>query len=217
MDYAWHYDRLVSRARGRVLHCYTERHHVVPKSMGGSNSADNIVRLTPEEHYVAHQLLVKMYPGDWRILWAASNMTGTTGKTPRQNKLYGWLRRRLAASSRKRFAGKPLSEDHKQKLRLAKLGTKQSAETIAKRAAAISKAKKGMVFSDKRRKALSEAKLGKKRGPHSPEHRAKISESCRVTQLARDKAVYRTAAYRELQSRKAREVWALRRSETLQP
>lgn len=42
---------------------YTEKHHIIPKSLGGSNDADNIVVLTGREHYVAHRLLCKMTEG----------------------------------------------------------------------------------------------------------------------------------------------------------
>lgn len=58
-----HYDRLIERARIRKLEGYVEKHHILPKCIGGSNDKTNIVSLTPEEHYVAHQLLVKIYPG----------------------------------------------------------------------------------------------------------------------------------------------------------
>src|SRR5580704_18811987 len=103
MNYATHYKRLIDRARIRVLDTYTERHHVVPRCMGGGNDRDNIVRLTPEEHYVAHQLLVKLYPGNTALIAAACLMTGKpsplTGRTG-GNKLHGWLRRRYAEAKK---------------------------------------------------------------------------------------------------------------------
>ena len=36
---------------------YYENHHILPKSMGGSNLKENLVLLTPKEHYVCHRLL----------------------------------------------------------------------------------------------------------------------------------------------------------------
>ena len=39
MNYFDHYDRLIARARTRVLEGYRERHHVLPRCMGGSNEA----------------------------------------------------------------------------------------------------------------------------------------------------------------------------------
>lgn len=49
-------------ARGRPSG-YSEKHHIVPKALGGGNDAANIVRLTFREHFVAHWLLTKFTKG----------------------------------------------------------------------------------------------------------------------------------------------------------
>ena len=92
MDYKKHYNTLIVRAGKRCLEEYTENHHIIPKCIGGSNDQSNLVRLTPEEHYVAHQLLVKMYPNNPGLVRAAAMMN--VKRT--NNKLYGWIRRRLS-------------------------------------------------------------------------------------------------------------------------
>ena len=38
---------------------YYERHHIIPKSLGGDNSEDNLIRLTARQHFIAHVLLIK--------------------------------------------------------------------------------------------------------------------------------------------------------------
>ena len=93
MNYELHYSRLIEKAKGRSIEGYTERHHIIPRCLGGSDDADNLVRLTPEEHYVAHQLLVKMHPTNHKLINAAAMMIP---KRP-SNKLYGWLRRKLSS------------------------------------------------------------------------------------------------------------------------
>lgn len=40
---------------------YTERHHIVPKSLGGEDNEQNLVRLTAREHFIAHWMLWKAY------------------------------------------------------------------------------------------------------------------------------------------------------------
>jgi len=62
MDYKWHYDRLMETRKERILVSseYYERHHIIPKSMGGNDKNDNLIYLTPREHFIAHWLL-------WRI------------------------------------------------------------------------------------------------------------------------------------------------------
>ena len=63
MNYASIYDRIISVAKVRTLlsDVYIEKHHIVPRSIGGPDSTENIVRLTAKEHYVCHKLLTKMY------------------------------------------------------------------------------------------------------------------------------------------------------------
>jgi hypothetical protein len=90
MNYQKIYDQLIDRARIRLLECYTESHHIVPRCIGGNDTNDNLVNLTPEEHYLAHQLLVKIYPSHHGLAQAAAMMANTRPT----NKLYGWLRRR---------------------------------------------------------------------------------------------------------------------------
>jgi len=65
--YTRHYYLLVNRAKNRqVDNISYQKHHIVPKSLGGNNSKDNLVKLTLREHYVAHLLLTKMTVGEAR-------------------------------------------------------------------------------------------------------------------------------------------------------
>ena len=53
----------MSNASGRAESAgeYYETHHVLPRSMGGSDDASNLVRLTGREHYIAHWLLFRIH------------------------------------------------------------------------------------------------------------------------------------------------------------
>lgn len=55
---------------------YCETHHILPKSLGGSDEKSNLVNLTAREHYLAHALLTKMTVGkDHRsMMWALHRM-----------------------------------------------------------------------------------------------------------------------------------------------
>lgn len=92
MNYHKIYESLIKRGRSRNLECYTESHHIVPRCMGGSDDKENLVNLTPEEHYLAHQLLVKMYPNNHALIKAASMMIPNRPS----NKMYGWLKRKFS-------------------------------------------------------------------------------------------------------------------------
>ena len=52
-----------SQNREKTKGKFYERHHIWPKSMGGKNNKENLVWLTPKEHYVVHHLLTKMCEG----------------------------------------------------------------------------------------------------------------------------------------------------------
>lgn len=124
MDYKWHHDLLVDRARRRVITGYSERHHIIPRCLGGSNAAENIVRLLPEEHYLVHQLLVKMHPHHAGLVSAALMMSGESSPfCHRNNKAYGWLRRRYSVM----VTGRVKSPEHIAKLAAANKGKKRSA------------------------------------------------------------------------------------------
>lgn len=77
--------------------------------MGGSNDSSNLVKLTPEEHYIAHQLLVKIYNSP-KLVYAAMMMLPTNkfhhNGSGRNNKLYGWLRKKFVNLCKQRTGEK---------------------------------------------------------------------------------------------------------------
>jgi hypothetical protein len=119
MNYKKHYDNLMERARHRLLEGYGEWHHVIPRCMGGKDGEQ--VHLTPEEHYVAHQLLVKMYRNNPKLIYAALMM----GSTRANNKAYGWLRRVGKRDWR-------MADWHRKAISKANLGRSKPAEHRAK-------------------------------------------------------------------------------------
>jgi hypothetical protein len=64
--YTTWYNKLIDGRRNRKLdsNIYYEKHHILPRCLGGTNSKTNLIYLTPKEHFIAHLLLVKMYNGD---------------------------------------------------------------------------------------------------------------------------------------------------------
>ena len=47
--------------RKDIATLYTEIHHIIPSSLGGSNDVSNLVALLPEEHLFAHKLRYKAF------------------------------------------------------------------------------------------------------------------------------------------------------------
>lgn len=79
MNYKNIYNNLITKAKERVsLNEYYEFHHIIPKSIGGDNSNENLVKLTLKEHYFAHELLCEIYPDSKELSYALWIMTITT-------------------------------------------------------------------------------------------------------------------------------------------
>lgn len=76
---------------------YFERHHILPRCLGGGDEPDNLIRLTPEDHFFAHLLLAKIHGGE---LWApVAFMVGGSRKDYKpthSRKKYGWVCRALS-------------------------------------------------------------------------------------------------------------------------
>lgn len=70
--YTKYYFNIISQASSQKVNRstsyeYFETHHIIPKSLGGSNNSDNLVRLTAKEHLICHHLLSKMVENKYKI------------------------------------------------------------------------------------------------------------------------------------------------------
>ncbi len=109
MDYLSIYNSIIANAksadRRRRKHTdkkyiYYEKHHVIPKCVGGSDDVQNLVLLTAREHFVAHQLLVKIYTSEYKLVFALRRMCSNNNTNhKRNNKEYEWIRKRIAIES----------------------------------------------------------------------------------------------------------------------
>lgn len=68
--YKWYFNIIEYRKNNPYIDGYSEKHHVIPKSMGGSNEKKNIVNLTAREHFICHMLLFRMTEGVYKVKMA---------------------------------------------------------------------------------------------------------------------------------------------------
>jgi hypothetical protein len=125
------YYSIIENAKSRTISGYTENHHIIPKSLGGDNSQDNLVALTAREHFICHLLLTKITEGEARnkMLCAVFYLTGR-GASKRNNviknsKLYQKLKEDHAKAVSKQKKGckqPPRSDETKQRLITSKTG-----------------------------------------------------------------------------------------------
>lgn len=180
----WYYSIINKRiASPHSISVYTENHHIIPKSMGGSNKKENLVRLSAREHFLSHWLLtkmctyrnheIKMNHALLRLMSASDSLS-----------LHKWSKWQYEVAKTKKAEalkearkngedprlGKKHSLEAKEKMRNAKLGVKRdpfkigylkerrhSEETKQK----ISKSLTGRVFFKESRQKSSETQKGK--------------------------------------------------------
>ena len=134
MNYQYHYNKLMhtrlhlqaERLEERRCGAYYERHHIVPKSHGGSNAKENLILLTAREHFLAHWML-------WRIhrtrqmahaFFCMSRDSGGRRLTGAQRDILGKMRvgAYSGANSPRGFKGKNHTPEAKRRMSVSKVG-----------------------------------------------------------------------------------------------
>lgn len=150
---------------------YSERHHIVPKCMGGKNNKENLAYLSAREHFICHLLLIRMID-DKNI---KTKMQFALGKFTQSNK-----------NQDRRFTSWEYGIIRKS-TSLARSGRKHSNETCEK----ISAGHKGQIpwnkgietgpISDEHKKILSDMYIGRtfedRFGTRADDIKLKISNS----------------------------------------
>lgn len=157
---------------------YFERHHIIPKCMGGTNVDSNLILLTAKEHYICHHLLYLIYR-DQKLALAWIRLSRSFGKG--KNGSY-----RISARTYQElkelhvfFNKREYSAEHRAKISAANRGRKRSDEFKEK----VSKANKGKIVSKETREKMRISSLGKF---HTVETKEKISEAGRNRQMSEE-------------------------------
>lgn len=107
--------RAKSQERKKTKTNYFEKHHIVPKSLGGKNDSVNLVLLSSKEHLICHLLLCHMCEESkdkWKMI-CSYHYLSDNGKI--KGKKYESLKKFLSKNHPGK--GKPKSNEHKQKIR----------------------------------------------------------------------------------------------------
>lgn len=163
------YLNIVTKRKTFLYDGYTEKHHIIPKSLGGSNEPENLVRLSAKEHFICHLLLTKMTEGKAKekMVNAAFTMRQYRNK-PCEIKIgsrtYQLLREQFAKMISIAKTGVPRSPETRAKIAETKRGTKMSVESRAKMSAAhrgIPSKLKGTTRSEEVRAKISASSKGR--------------------------------------------------------
>ena len=195
MNYEKIYQQLIDRAQSesRQKGCgvYFERHHIVPKCLGGSNDKTNLVLLTAREHYVAHEFLCEIYPDNSKLQYALWMMANKT-QSGNQHRLYNISNREyeriklLISETRKSFthsdeSKKKIGQSSKGKIPWNKgLKNPFSADVLSKMSNAATGRtawNTGKLHSSETKRKMSEWQQTRINKPKSEEHKQKISKT----------------------------------------
>lgn len=180
------YDNFIEnilKTRGR-FNCgneYHERHHIVPRCMGGDNNEENLIDLYANEHFIAHKLLANENPDNNALIYAWWCMANASNSNKRDceitaeeyenvRKYYSAMRSAVMMGEKHPNFGKHHSEETRKKMSDAALGErnhnfgKHTPDDIrAKISEAISGEKNywyGKHHTDESKKKMSEANSG---------------------------------------------------------
>jgi hypothetical protein len=128
MNYKRLYDRIIDKStsfkRKKGDGNYYERHHIIPRAIGGSDTIENFVLLTAKEHFVCHHLLTKFTTGSDKMkmcfaFWAMCNQL--SGDVQRHYKVnaatYQYAKQQFAKSNSKKHKGKKIAQKNVDLLR----------------------------------------------------------------------------------------------------
>lgn len=192
MNYENIYDQIISRAksefRRKGLDIYYEKHHIIPRCIGGSNDDTNLVLLTAREHFIAHKLLCEIYPNNKKLHYALWRMMNPQNKNhirtynisnieyERRKHIQQQYVQKLGLQNKNRL----ISSEQKHKISKSLKGRTLTDETKIK----ISKSLKGRTkvpMLEKTKEILSKSMLGKNKGKPKP---PRTKEHCNNLSLA---------------------------------
>lgn len=196
------YDSIIANAVIRTTtFSYSENHHIIPRSLGGTDHVSNIVNLSAREHFICHVLLTKFTTSDnkYKMLYAA-NMMSQIARDYQQrfrpnSRLYEIIKKEFGQMHSMRLTGRKLTDEHKAKIAEAGRGRTNSQETIEKRRMSCIGKKRSPEQKERMRQAqltrkqktveeklvisqkISRANKGKSTGPKSEETKQKLSNA----------------------------------------
>ena len=157
------YDYIIQKAKVRNLSGYKEKHHILPRCLGGKDNQENLVELTAREHFIVHMLLCKFTKGQARIkMLYAFNFMSVVRSKYRDYKINSKIAQKLRKEF---FSNKPRhTKESKLKMSKSRLGMKLSKETREKVGLAQIGNKKalGLKHSEETKNIIRNANKGNK-------------------------------------------------------
>lgn len=208
------YNQIIANGKDKKLPGY-ERHHILPKSLGGTDAKNNLVYITNREHFICHWLLTKIYSiGEehWKMLNALRMMRAENKNQQRYNtkitsRVYSKLKEEYASLQSERvsgennpFFGKTHSDTAKKNISDANTGENNAMKRPEERQkmSQLKTGKKREAFSDEWRTKMSDAKKGENNNRYGVEvsiaTRKKIGDKIRGRKQTEEEKINRGLA-----------------------
>jgi len=179
------YNNIITRAKSRDLpkEIYKETHHIIPRCLGGSNSKDNLVELTAQEHRLCHLLLTKMTVSKehtrkmWYAVWMILRVENQDQKrSVSKGKFYELAKLEFTKLMSALHKGKTVSEETRKKMsnsRKTHAGPNKGKAMSEEQKQKLSKAHTGKTIAQSTIDKILESRKGYK---HSEATKRKIAE-----------------------------------------
>ena len=158
----------VSKRHAKNYEGYTEVHHIIPRSFGGTDNKENLIRFSAREHFICHWLLTKMTSGEDRnkMLTAFVMMTGKGSKSARyefkitSSRVFEQIRTDYAKYVSAKLTGREISQETRKRISIANTG-KTHTEEWKQRMSLLNKGRPGPVHSAEAREKIGRRSRGK--------------------------------------------------------
>ena len=94
------YLKFINYYKNIKFDCYTENHHIIPRSFNGTNNKNNLIKLGARHHYIAHLLLARATNSPKMIKALHKMVYSTNGDVQRDYKItsrvYAYVRKEHA-------------------------------------------------------------------------------------------------------------------------
>ena len=158
---------LNTRGRFACGDTYHERHHILPRCMGGDDDDDNMIDLYGREHFIAHKLLAEENPKNEKLVYAWWMMSNIKTNTQERYELTAEEYEDVRTALHESMKGHPVSEETRRKIGRVHKGKVMSAASRLK----MSQSRKGHIVTEETR-----CKIGKSKKNLSDDTRQKLRD-----------------------------------------
>lgn len=180
---------------------YYEKHHILPRCIGGENNVENLVLLTAKEHFICHKLLTHIFPNNRKIIFAFHRICYSKNiriASPRDYEYCRWLVSIAMSGANHPMYHKTHTKEAKEKIRKSQIGKKQSKERIQNRIKKCnikreetkkkqSQSLQGHVVTKQTAERISNALKGKKKSLEHIKHLSESHKGYKVSEETRKK------------------------------